>query len=120
MSKSENFSKTNQPEQRVDPMKGGLANKRKHLMTDALMVALNREAEGIVDDDGKPTRKLTQIAQRLVENAADGDMQAIKEVFDRTEGKAAQAIQLTGEDGGPVRTDNKWTVEFVNATPESK
>lgn len=25
-----------------------------------------------------------------------------------------------GPDGGPIKTDSKWTVEFVNATPESK
>lgn len=26
----------------------------------------------------------------------------------------------SGPDGGPIKTDSKWTVEFVNATPESK
>lgn len=25
----------------------------------------------------------------------------------------------TGKDGGAIKTDNKWTVEFVNASPES-
>lgn len=28
--------------------------------------------------------------------------------------------ELTGPDGGALRTDNKWTVEFVNAAPEGK
>ena len=111
--KDTKFSTNKQPS---DGVRKEGRNKRR-IMTDALMIALNREVD---DCDGKPTKQIAKIAKKLVENAADGDMQAIKEVFDRTEGKAAQAIQLTGEDGGPVRTDNKWTVEFVNATPESK
>lgn len=27
--------------------------------------------------------------------------------------------ELTGTDGGPVKTEGKWTVEFVNATPST-
>ena len=29
-----------------------------------------------------------------------------------------KAMELSGPEGGPI--DNKWTVEYVNATPESK
>ena len=84
-------------------------------MYNALLLALNREAADIVDADGKPTRKLNQIATKLVELAVSGEGWAIKEVFDRTEGKAAQAMTLSGPDGGPI--DHKWTVEYVNAKP---
>lgn len=31
-----------------------------------------------------------------------------------------RTVELTGDGGGAVETDNKWTVEFVNASPESK
>jgi len=58
-------------------------------MRDAIMVALNREA---ADAEGKPTRKLYLIADKLVDLAASGDMQAIKEVNDRVDGKAPQTI----------------------------
>lgn len=34
--------------------------------------------------------------------------------------KETTATEHTGKDGQPIETDNKWTVEFVNATPESK
>ncbi|MCK5013199.1 MAG: hypothetical protein KAS66_05225 [Candidatus Omnitrophica bacterium] len=72
-------------------------------MTDALMLSLNREVEGIIDADGKPTKRLSMIADKLTEKASEGDTQAIKEVFDRTEGKAAQAIQLSGDEDSPLQ-----------------
>lgn len=93
------FSKGNQPEQRGDPKANGAANGRRTIMTDALMLALKREVDGL---DGKPTKRLNMIAERLAEKAAEGDTQAIKEIFDRTEGKAAQAIELSGQGGGPI------------------
>lgn len=71
---------------RITPSKGGKPDK---LMRDALMVALNREA---VDADGQKTKKLNIIAAKLVELAVSGDIQAIKEISDRVDGKPAQAI----------------------------
>lgn len=67
------------------------------LMADALIVALNRVAE-----DGK-TKKLAQVAQALVDRAVAGDVQAIREVFDRVEGKAPQGILLGNADDLPLR-----------------
>ena len=81
------------------PPKGGKPDK---LMRDAIMVALKREA---TDADGKKTRKLNQIATKLVELAVNGDMQAIKEIGDRVDGRPAQAMELTGKDGGPVEIE---------------
>jgi hypothetical protein len=54
------------------------------LMRDALMVALHREAE---DAQGQPTKRLYLVADRLVDLAANGNVPAIKEVFDRIDGK---------------------------------
>lgn len=51
----------------------------------------------IAQDDGD---RLRAIAEKLLTMAADGDMQAIKELADRTDGRAPQAI--TGADGGPL------------------
>lgn len=39
------------------------------------------------------TTKLRDVADKLVESAIDGDMQAIKEIADRLDGKPMQAIQ---------------------------
>jgi len=49
--------------------------------------------------------KLRKIADKLVDMAVEGDMQAIKEVGDRLDGKTVQAV--TGEDGGPL------TIEII-------
>lgn len=65
-----------------------------------LNIAL-KQADG-VGLDGAPNTKLRQIAEKLVEQAIAGEGWAIKEVADRTDGKPFQAVQLSGEDGGPV------------------
>lgn len=67
------------------------------LMRDALMVALKREAK---DAAGQPSTKLAVIADKLVDLAAGGDVQAIKEVADRVDGRPAQA--LTNPAGGDL------------------
>ena len=46
--------------------------------------------------------KLRVIADKLVESAVQGDIQAIKEVADRLDGKPAQAVQHGGESGGDI------------------
>lgn len=71
-------------------------------MTDALMIALHREVES---SEGKKTKRLSLIADQLAAKAAEGDIQAIKEIFDRTEGKAAQAIHVT--EGGEM-SHEEW------------
>lgn len=67
------------------------------IMADALILALNREAE-----DGK-SKKLAQIAERLVELAAEGDVQAIREVFDRVDGKPHQSMDVDAAVVGELR-----------------
>jgi len=86
-------------------------------LVDALRIVLNEPAD---KDNPKGARKVRRVAEQLVDQAMKGDVKAIREVWDRMEGKAVQAVNLGGQDGNPVGTDNKWTVEFINATPESK
>ncbi len=62
-----------------------------------LNIAL-KEADGITLD-GQPNTKLRQIAERLVSKAIEGDMQAIKEIGDRVDGKPMQQIEHSGEIG---------------------
>lgn len=50
----------------------------------------------LVQGDGK---KMRAIAKKLVDMAIAGDMAAIREIGDRIDGKAIQAIEGTGEDG---------------------
>jgi hypothetical protein len=82
----------------TNPRKAAVAKGRKpdKLMRDALILALSREAE---DGEGAPTKRLNLIAARLVEKAEGGDLAAIKEVFDRVDGKPTQPE--AAEDGAP-------------------
>lgn len=80
------------------------------LMRDAIILALHREAE---DADGQKTKKLTMIATKLVAMAANGDMQAIKEINDRVDGKSMQGLELSGLDGEPI--EQVTVVELVAA-----
>ena len=66
--------------------------------------AINR---ALLAEDGKGLRKL---AERLIDKASEGDVTALKEIGDRMDGKALQAI--TGADGGAVK------VEVVTGVPE--
>ena len=67
----------------------------------ALLRSLARET---VDGDGNRTTKLERIADRLVDAAAEGgDLQAIRELADRIDGKARQATAGDAE-RHPVRT----------------
>jgi hypothetical protein len=52
---------------------------------------------------GKDRERLLEIAEQLILKAESGDLQAIKEVADRLDGKAPQAI--TGPDGGPMQLE---------------
>ena len=69
-------------------------------LREALLRSLARET---VDGDGNRTTKLERIADRLVDAAAEGgDLQAIRELADRTDGKARQATADDAE-RHPVR-----------------
>lgn len=58
---------------------------------------------------------LQDLAAKLVDAADGGDLQALKEVGDRIDGKPKQQIEQTGEDGNPIQTS--LTVSFVNSAP---
>jgi hypothetical protein len=57
---------------------------------DALRVVVNR-------DDDKGRKLLMKIAEACASAAAAGDMQAVKEIGDRLDGRAHQTIEASGE-----------------------
>lgn len=71
--------------------------------------AINR---AIAQDDGK---RLRAIAEALLSKAADGDVSAIKEFADRTDGKVIQQIIGSGDDGEHL-VDVNLQVSFVGAS----
>lgn len=72
--------------------KGNQNAAKRKLFGDALRKA-------ILQDDGK---RLRAMAEKLVDMAAEGDIQAMREVADRTDGKPVQATQVSDADGKPV------------------
>lgn len=56
-----------------------------------------------------PRLRLRELARILVSRAADGDLSALKELGDRLDGKPAQAVAVTGEDGGAVEMSLRVT-----------
>lgn len=71
----------------------GNQNARKGKWSEALAKAVETE------DPILRRRKLDAIADRLLEKALEGDIAAIKEMGDRLDGKAPQAMTLANEEG---------------------
>lgn len=88
----------------------GPGRKPDKLMRDAIIIALKREAQ---DANGVMTKKLYLIADRLVDKAVAGDIQAIKEINDRVDGKAG------GETGDNMPAILK-RIERVIVRPEER
>lgn len=62
-------------------------------LTDALRRALMRTVEIADGDEKKEAVAVDAIAQALILRAISGDVTAIREVYDRVEGKPKQAIE---------------------------
>ncbi len=67
-------------------------SKPEKLMRDALLIALNREAE-----KGSKTKRWQSGAEAIVAKAIEGDVAACREIFDRVDGKVPQAHDIKSE-----------------------
>ena len=81
------------------PPDGGTATRP---MWEALVAELRRESE---DGDGRRAGILQLIARKLAAKALDGDLGAIKEIFDRMDGKSAAGT-------APVEQPGKVTFQW--------
>ncbi len=79
---------------------------RDRIYREALRLELADMSEGV------DLKKLRQIARAHIEKAASGDMQAIKELADRLDGRPAQILDLP--DSNPKLT--KIVHEYVHVT----
>jgi hypothetical protein len=94
------FSATNQPKNR---------RKSTKFLTDLLTKELKGKTEIIIagfdPETGKPAKikvpmpTRQNIVQALLRQASKGNIHAIREVFDRVEGKVSQSMELTGAGG---------------------
>lgn len=62
-------------------------------------------------------KKLDTLAKKLIQMAEDGDLQALKEIGDRLDGKPQISHEVTGEDGGAIKVES--TVTFVRPTSDT-
>jgi hypothetical protein len=60
---------------------------------------------------GEDSKALRKIARALIEKAGEGDMQAIKELADRVDGKVPQGLIGGDEDDNPLQLVTK--IELV-------
>lgn len=70
--------------------------------------ALLEKLDGI--DPLTDRKRMFGIAEKLIELAEEGDIQAIREVMDRVDGKAKQVTELSGPDGDAI--PHSLTVRF--------
>jgi hypothetical protein len=94
------------------PPDGGTANKP---MREALRAALRRLAE---DGDGQSAETLELVVSALIGRALDGDIPAIREIFDRMDGKIAPGATT---DDGPRKVKLEWKdpQDWSTTGPES-
>jgi hypothetical protein len=101
----QNRARKRHPRCLFDHLVGAGEQCRRH--REALRLELADMSEGV------DLKKLRQIARAHIEKAASGDMQAIKELADRLDGKPAQILDLNDPDSNPIR---KIVHEFVHVT----
>ena len=53
-------------------------------------------------DSGVKDKRLERMADKVVKLALDGDMQAVKEIGDRLDGKPAQSHTVSGDPEAPL------------------
>lgn len=67
-------------------------------------------------EDG--VRHADAIALTLIDMARDGNLEAIREILDRVDGKVPQQQQVTGDGGGPVRVESyEYSVSIAALAP---
>jgi hypothetical protein len=76
--------------------------------------------------EGVDLKKLRQIARAHIEKAASGDVQAIKELADRLDGRPAQMLEHSSPDSEPITKvvneivhvyETREQIEFNDQTP---
>ncbi len=62
---------------------------------------------------GDRAKAMDELAEKLLDAVATGDLQALKEFGDRIDGKPAQVIEASGPEGGPIQFQKVGVVTGV-------
>ncbi len=90
--------------------KGNQNSAKGRLWRDAVNRALAKKGREIGGDGSAIDRGLNVVAEKFIEACANGEAWALKDLGDRLDGKPAQAVEVSGRDGGPIETKAEWTV----------
>ena len=74
----------------------GNQNARKGKWAEALAKAV------LVENPADQKRRLDYVAEKLIQKAEEGDIQAIKELGDRIDGKPSQQMIHSGDQDAPI------------------
>ena len=83
--------------------KNPVGSKSEKPWRDAIQRAVKRRSEG----KGQP-QELERLADAIVKAGLAGDIQALKEIGDRLDGKPVQQNTHSGEDGSPIAHTFRW------------
>src|SRR6516225_9822469 len=67
---------------------------------------------------GEDLKELREIAKAHIAKCKEGDMQAIKELADRLDGKPTQMLEQAVPENSDRLSSITWRIVHVNATPE--
>ena len=83
---------------------GNTNGKRGSEWRDAIRHALAQVGQKVEGEEAAYKKGLRKVAATFIEAAEDGEAWAMKELGDRTDGKATQSMELSGPEGGPIET----------------
>jgi hypothetical protein len=92
--------------------KGNRNAAKGRIWTQAIERALERRKSR-----GKQIKAIDMIADKLLDQAQAGDLQALKELGDRLEGKPTQQVELGGIPENPIRVQ-PWNLQPVKPAKE--
>ncbi len=94
---------------KVGAPEGNTNGKRGTEWRDAIRYELARIGREVEGDDPAYRKGLRQCARQFIEAAQQGEAWALKELADRTDGKAPQALQIEGGDK-PIEHQVSWNI----------
>ena len=83
---------------------------------DAIRYELAKIGREIDGEDPAYKKGLRHCAEQFIKAAQSGEMWALKELGDRTDGKSAQAIEVSGPDGEPLQAQ----LNYIPICPPDK
>lgn len=104
------FSSTNQPTTE--------AKKRGWTFRQTMERVLAQDEPALGVNDKVPLHE--RIVRAHVAKALEGDMPAVKELYDRVDGKVTDKTEISGPDGGPIETKSDLEIARAIAFALSK